>query len=56
MLLVIKLFSTWQVQLVSALLILFLPLVSYLAAVGPRSRRRRGFEAPADKAVDQGGK
>ena len=56
MLLVIKLFSTWQVQLVSALLILFLPLVSYLAAVTPRGGRRRDFVPPADKATDRADK
>ena len=56
MLLLIELFSSWQVQIVSVLLILFLPLVSYLAAVKPRGRRRSTFVPPADKAMDQDGK
>jgi hypothetical protein len=56
MLLVLKLFSFWQIQLVSVLLILFLPLVSYIAASKPRGGRRRDFVPPADKAAAQAGK
>jgi hypothetical protein len=51
-LIVIRLFSFWQMQAVAAALILFLPLVCYLASVRPRGRRRREFVAPADKAAE----
>ena len=48
-LLVIRLFSFWQMQLVAAAVILLLPLASYLAAVKARGRRSRQFVPPAEK-------
>jgi membrane protein implicated in regulation of membrane protease activity len=48
-LIVIRLFSFWQLQLVALAVILLLPLVSYLAAVKTRSRRPRQFVPPAEK-------
>jgi len=49
---VVRLFSFWQMQLVAVALILFLPLVSYLAAVKPRRRRAPDFVPPAEKPAD----
>jgi hypothetical protein len=48
-LLVIRLFSFWQLQLVALAVILLLPLVSYLAAVQRRGRSRGRFVPPAEK-------
>jgi membrane protein implicated in regulation of membrane protease activity len=48
-LLVIRLFSFWQMQLVVVAVFLLLPLVSYLAAVQRRGRRRSRFVPPAEK-------
>jgi hypothetical protein len=48
-LIVIRLFSFWQLQLVALAVILLLPLVSYLAAVKTRGRRVRQFVPPAEK-------
>ncbi len=48
-LLVIRLFSFWQMQLVVVVVLLLLPLVSYLAAVRRRGRRRNAFVPPAEK-------
>jgi len=48
-LMVIRLFSFWQMQLVAVALILLLPLVSYLAAVRSGGRRRREFVPPAEQ-------
>ena len=48
-LLVIRLFSFWQMQLVAAVVILLLPLASYLAAVRRRGRRQSRFVPPAEK-------
>ncbi len=48
-LLVIRLFSYWQMQLVAAVVILLLPLASYLAAVRRRGRRSGRFVPPAEK-------
>ena len=50
LLMVIRLFSFWQMQLVALALILLLPLVCYLAAVKSRGRRRRQFVPPAEQA------
>jgi hypothetical protein len=47
---VIRLFSFWQMQLVALALILLLPLVCYLAAVKSGGRRRRQFVPPAEQA------
>jgi hypothetical protein len=52
LLMVIRLFSFWQMQLVAVALILFLPLVSYLASVRPRERRGREFVPPAEKPAE----
>jgi hypothetical protein len=49
LLMVIRLFSFWQMQLVTAAVILLLPLVSYMAAVGSRGRRRSSFVPPAEQ-------
>ena len=46
---VIRLFSFWQMQLVVVVVILLLPLVSYLAAVQSRGRRRSTFVPPAEQ-------
>jgi hypothetical protein len=46
---VIRLFSFWQMQLVTVAVILLLPLVSYLAAVRSRGRRRGAFVPPAEQ-------
>ncbi len=48
-LVVVRLFSFWQMQLVAVVVILPLPLVSYLAAVRRRGRRRGSFVPPAEK-------
>jgi hypothetical protein len=48
----LKIITRWQVLLVSGLLILFLPLVSYIASIKTRSRRR-GFIPPAERALHQ---
>ena len=48
-LLVVRLFSFWQMQLVVGVVILLLPLVSYLAAVRRRGRQRSAFVPPAEK-------
>ena len=42
--------TRWQVLLVGGLMILFLPLVSYIASIQPRGRRA-GFVPPADRAL-----
>jgi hypothetical protein len=42
--------TRWQVLLVGGLLILFLPLVSYIASIQPRGRRA-GFVPPAERAL-----
>jgi hypothetical protein len=49
-LMVIKLFSFWQMQLVAVAMMLFLPLVSYIASVKSRGRHGREFVPPAEKA------
>ncbi len=46
---VFRLFSFWQMQLVAVVLILLLPLVSYLAAVRSRGRRSSQFVPPAEQ-------
>ena len=46
---VIRLFSFWQMQLVVVVVILLLPLVSYLAAVRSRGRRSSTFVPPAEQ-------
>lgn len=46
----IKLFSQWQMLFISGLLILFIPLVSYIASLKPR-RRKAEFLPPAEKAL-----
>jgi hypothetical protein len=46
------LFSQWQMQLVCGLLVLLLPLVSYLAYVKPRRPREEALP-PAEKALRQ---
>jgi hypothetical protein len=51
-LMVLRLFSFWQMQLVAVALILFLPLVCYLASVRPRGRHRREFVPPAEKPAE----
>jgi hypothetical protein len=48
-LIVIRLFSFWQMQVVTVVLILLLPLVSYLAAVRQLGRRGSSFVPPAEK-------
>jgi hypothetical protein len=50
LLLMIRLFSFWQMQLVALALILLLPLVCYLAAVKSRGRRRPQFVPPAEQS------
>ncbi len=47
---VLKIITRWQVLLVGGLLILFLPLVSYIASIQPRGRRAR-FIPPAERAL-----
>ena len=47
---VLKIITRWQVLLVGGLLILFLPLVSYIASIQPKGRRTR-FVPPAERAL-----
>jgi hypothetical protein len=48
----LKIITRWQLLLVSGLLILFLPLVSYIASVGTWRHRAR-FIPPAERALRQ---
>jgi hypothetical protein len=49
---VLKIITRWQVLLVGGLMILFLPLVSYIASIPPKRRRAR-FVPPAERALRQ---
>jgi hypothetical protein len=48
----LKIITRWQVLLTSGLLILFLPLVSYIASIKTSSHRAR-FIPPAERALHQ---
>jgi len=51
-LLFIKVLTRWETLLVSAVLLILIPLVSYLASLQPRLRPPR-FVAPAERALEQ---
>jgi hypothetical protein len=48
--LVLELITRWEMLVVFGVLLVLIPLVSYLAAERPRSSRRR-FLPPADRAL-----
>jgi hypothetical protein len=48
--LIAKLITRWEMWAVCGVLLVLIPLVSYLAAERPRSSRRR-FLPPADRAL-----
>jgi hypothetical protein len=51
-LLFLKVLTRWETLLVSAVLMILIPLVTYLAALRPRVRRLQ-FIAPAEKALEE---
>ncbi len=51
-LLFLEVLTRWQTLLVSAVLLVLVPLVSYLASLRPRLRPPR-FRAPAERALEE---